>query len=87
MLLLVAAGLFGMFFFASLYVQEVLGYSPLKAGLAFLPVTVGIVIGAGLAQQLIRRFGARVVPVAGIAIAAAGLAWLTRLPVHGTYLA
>jgi EmrB/QacA subfamily drug resistance transporter len=85
-LLLVASGLFGMFFFASLYVQEILGYSPLRAGLAFLPITVGIVIGAGLAQQLIRRFGVRNVSIAGITIAAAGLAWLTRLPVHGTYL-
>ena len=46
-----------MFFFVSLYVQEILGYSPLHAGLAFLPVTVGIAVGAGLAQQLIRRFG------------------------------
>ena len=53
MLLLVASGMFGMFFFASLYVQEILGYSPLKAGLAFLPITLGIVIGAGIAQQLI----------------------------------
>jgi EmrB/QacA subfamily drug resistance transporter len=86
-LLLVASGMFGMFFFASLYVQEILGYSPLRAGLAFLPVTAGIVIGAGLAQQLIRRLGVRNVAVAGIVIAAAGMAWLTRLPVHGTYLA
>jgi len=85
-LLLVASGMFGMFFFASLYVQEILGYNPLRAGLAFLPVTGGIVIGAGLAQQLIRRFGVRNVSIAGITIAAAGLAWLTRLPVHGTYL-
>ena len=51
-LLLVASGMFGMFFFASLYVQDILGYSPLRAGLAFLPVTAGIVIGAGVAQQL-----------------------------------
>jgi hypothetical protein len=43
-LLLVASGMFGMFFFASLYVQEILGYSPLRAGLAFLPVTAGIVV-------------------------------------------
>ena len=63
-LLLVASGMFGMFFFASLYVQEILGYSPLRAGLAFLPVTAGIVIGAGLAQQLIRRFGVRNVAIA-----------------------
>ncbi len=85
-LLLVASGMFGMFFFASLYVQEILGYSPLRAGLAFLPVTAGIVIGAGLAQGLIRRLGVRNVSVIGITLAAAGLAWLTRLPVHGSYL-
>jgi len=85
-LLLVASGLFGMFFFASLYVQEILGYSPLHAGLAFLPVTVGIALGAGLAQQLIKRFGIRNVAVAGVMIAAAGLAVLTQLPVHGSYL-
>jgi EmrB/QacA subfamily drug resistance transporter len=85
-LLLVASGLFGMFFFASLYVQEILGYSPLKAGLAFLPVTVGIVIGAGLAQPLTRRLGLRNLAMAGVLIAAAGLAVLTRLPVHGSYV-
>ena len=71
-LLLVASGLFGMFFFVSLYVQEILGYSPLHAGLAFLPVTVGIAVGAGLAQQLIRRFGVRNVGVVGIALATVG---------------
>jgi EmrB/QacA subfamily drug resistance transporter len=85
-LLLVASGLFGMFFFASLYVQEILGYSPLRAGLAFLPVTAGIIIGAGIAQPLTRRVGLRNLAVAGVLIAAAGLAVLTQLPVHGSYL-
>ncbi len=84
-LLLVASGMFGMFFFASLYVQEILGYSPLRAGLAFLPVTAGIVVGAGIAQQSIRRVGVRNVAVIGIVMAAAGMAVLTQLPVHGTY--
>jgi EmrB/QacA subfamily drug resistance transporter len=84
-LLLVASGMFGMFFFASLYVQEILGYSPLRAGLAFLPVTAGIMIGAGLAQQLIRRIGVRNVAVAGTALATAGMLVLTQLPVHGSY--
>ncbi len=84
-LLLVASGMFGMFFFASLYVQEILGYSPLKAGLAFLPVTAGIVVGAGIAQQLIRRLGVRGVSVIGILLAAAGMAVLTQVPVHGSY--
>ena len=85
-LLLLASGMFGMFFFASLYVQEILGYSPLKAGLAFLPVTVGIVIGAGLAQQLVRRAGVRNVSVAGLVLATVGMLVLTQVPVHGSYL-
>jgi EmrB/QacA subfamily drug resistance transporter len=85
-LLLVASGMFGMFFFASLYVQEILGYSPLRAGLAFLPVTAGIVVGAGIAQQLIRRLGVRNVAIGGISIATAGMVVLTQLPVHGSYV-
>jgi EmrB/QacA subfamily drug resistance transporter len=85
-LLLVASGMFGMFFFASLYVQEILGYSPLRAGLAFLPVTAGIVIGAGVAQPLIKRVGVRNVSIGGIALAAAGMVVLTQLPVHGQYV-
>jgi EmrB/QacA subfamily drug resistance transporter len=84
-LLLLASGMFGMFFFASLYIQQILGYSPLKAGLAFLPVTAVIMIGAGLAQQLIRRFGVRNVGAFGIALASVGLLVLTQLPVHGSY--
>jgi EmrB/QacA subfamily drug resistance transporter len=85
-LLLVASGMFGMFFFASLYVQEILGYSPLRAGLAFLPVTAGIIVGAGLSQQLIRRLGVRNVAMGGVSLGAAGMVVLTQLPVHGSYV-
>jgi EmrB/QacA subfamily drug resistance transporter len=85
-MMLVASGMFSMFFFASLYVQEVLGYSPLKAGLAFLPVTSGMIAGAALAQVAIGRYGPRVVGVAGVALATAGMVWLTGLPVHGSYV-
>ncbi len=85
-MLLVAAGMFALFFFASIYVQEVLGYSALRAGLAFLPVTGGIVVGAGLSQQLIRRVGVRAVGLVGMCIAALGLILLSRIPVAGTYL-
>jgi EmrB/QacA subfamily drug resistance transporter len=85
-MLLVASAMFSMFFFASLYVQEVLGYGALKAGLAFLPVSLGIMVGAGLAQQLIRRVGVRNVAVGGIALAALGMVILTGLPVHGSYV-
>jgi len=85
-MLLVAAGMFAMFFFATIYVQEVLGYSALSAGLAFLPVTAGIIVGAGLSQQLIRRVGVRAVGLSGMSIAAVGLIVLSRIPVAGTYL-
>jgi predicted MFS family arabinose efflux permease len=84
---LVAAGMFSMFFFATLYVQQILGFSPLKAGLAFLPVTAGIVVGAGIAQQGIKRVGARLQSVAGIALASLGMFMLTGLPAHGSYAA
>src|SRR4051794_27355562 len=83
---LVAAGMFSMFFFVTLYVQQILGFSPLKAGLAFLPVTAGIMIGAGVAQQGIRRVGPRIQAVGGIALASLGFFILTGLPeVGGSY--
>jgi EmrB/QacA subfamily drug resistance transporter len=85
-MLLVAGGMFALFYFASIYVQEVLGYSALRAGLAFLPVTAGIIAGAGLSQQLIRRVGVRAVGLTGMSIAAVGLIILSRIPVAGTYL-
>jgi EmrB/QacA subfamily drug resistance transporter len=83
---LVAAGLFAMFFFNTLYLQRVLGYSALKAGLAFLPFTAGIVIGAGLSQSLVPKLGAREVPLIGMPMAIAGLLLFTRLEPGGSYL-
>jgi EmrB/QacA subfamily drug resistance transporter len=84
----VAGGMFGMFYFASLYVQEILGYGPLKAGLAFLPVSAGIMVGAGLSQQLIGRVGVKPVAMAGVTLAAGGLATLAATTqLDGTYLA
>src|SRR6478752_80784 len=84
---LVAAGMFSMFFFVTLYLQDVLGYSPLKAGLAIVPVTVGIIIGAGVAQQGIKTVGARMQTVIGIGTAAVGMFLLTGMPAHGSYTA
>jgi EmrB/QacA subfamily drug resistance transporter len=84
-MLLVASGMFGMFFFVSLYVQEILGYSALHAGLAFLPVTAGIMVGAGLSQQLVGRLGARTVAIGGITLATIGMVVLTGVPVHGSF--
>ena len=85
---IVVGGLFGMFFFASLYVQRILGYSPLKAGFAFLPVTIGIIVGATLASQLlIRRFGVKPTVVGGMTFAAIGLIVLAATTkVDGSYL-
>jgi predicted MFS family arabinose efflux permease len=81
----VAGGLFAMFFFASIYVQELLGYSPLKAGLAFLPVSLMIGVGAGVAQQLVRKIGVRTVGIVGMTLATIGLILLAGLPAHGSY--
>jgi EmrB/QacA subfamily drug resistance transporter len=84
-MLLVASGLFAMFYFASLYLQQILGYKPVKAGLAFVPFTLGIIVGAGLSQPLIRKLGVRAVTYVGIALGVLGLLYFARLPVHGTY--
>jgi EmrB/QacA subfamily drug resistance transporter len=83
----VAAGLFAMFFFNTLYVQRVLGYSPLEAGLAFLPFTAGVIVGAGLSQGLVAKVGARELPLIGIAMAIVGLLLFTRLQPGGSYVA
>jgi EmrB/QacA subfamily drug resistance transporter len=83
---LVFSGLFAMFFFNSLYIQRVLGYGPLKAGLAFLPFTAGIMVSAGLASAYGPKVGVRLTSAIGMVVAAAGLLLLTRLPVDGSYL-
>lgn len=83
---LVSGGMFGMFYFASLYVQQILGYNPLEAGLAFLPVSAGIMLAAGASQQLVTRIGVKPVSIAGLALAAAGMVLLAAgTQVGGTY--
>ena len=84
---LAMSGMFAMFFFNTLYIQRVLGYGPLKAGLAFLPFTGGIMVSAGLASQFAPRVGVRTVAAIGMVLSAAGLVLLTQLPVHGSYVA
>jgi EmrB/QacA subfamily drug resistance transporter len=79
------AGLFANFFFGTLYLQEVLHFSPIATGFGFLPVAVLIGVAAGISQQLVPRLGVRTVAIAGMAIAAAGLALMVRISVHGTY--
>jgi predicted MFS family arabinose efflux permease len=84
-MLLVASGLFAMFYFNSLYVQRVLGYSPIEAGFAFLPVAIGIVIGAGISQGLARRLDLRAIGMIGLGLATLGMLLLLRLDVGGSY--
>ncbi|MEU9631410.1 MFS transporter [Streptomyces luteogriseus] len=84
-MLCLAAAIFGMFFFLTLFVQNVLGFSPLAAGLAFLPVSAVIAVGAGLASRFLPVYGPKPFMVVGAILAAAGLAWLTLTDVHSTY--
>ncbi|GAA4931433.1 MFS transporter [Streptomyces coeruleoprunus] len=85
MMLSLAAAIFGMFFFLTLFVQNVLNFGPLKAGLAFLPVSAVITVGATLTSQLLPRYGPKPFMVTGALLAAAGLGWLTLTDAHSTY--
>lgn len=85
-MLIVAAGMFAFFFFATLYTQQVLGYKPIKAGLAFLPFAFSIGIGAGTAQAAMAKLGVRLTGAIGLLVAAAGLTLMgATLAVDGTY--
>jgi len=86
-MLAVAGGMFAVFYFASLYVQGILGFTPVEAGLAFLPLTAGIILFSGLAQQVIARVDVRWVAMIGMATAAVGLVLLSLAPVDGSYAA
>jgi EmrB/QacA subfamily drug resistance transporter len=83
--LIAFAGFLAMFFFLTLYMQNVLGYSPIQTGAAYLPLTFGVGIAAGITSQLLPRIGTRPVIVTGSLIAAGGVYWLSRIPVHGSY--
>jgi MFS family permease len=78
--------MFAMFFFNTLYIQRVLGYGPLEAGLAFLPFTAGVMVSAGLASQFAPRIGVRPIAAAGMVVTALGMLLLARLPVDGSYV-
>jgi predicted MFS family arabinose efflux permease len=80
------AGFVSLYFFLTLYMQNVLGYSPVRGGSAYLPVAAGIAVAAGISSRLFGRTGTRSVIVVGALIAAAGMYYLSRIPVHGSYL-
>ena len=85
--LLVGASLFSMFFFISLYMQQVLGYGPLKAGVSYLPLALTIIVSAGIASQLVTRLGFKPVLLTGFAFIAAGLIWFGQVAWNGSYAA
>jgi len=84
--LLIAMALFSMFFFISLYMQQVLGYDALQAGVAYLPLAVGIIISAGLASNLTTKLGVKPVLVLGLLLTAVGLFWFAQISPDGTYV-
>ncbi|MFF3989546.1 MFS transporter [Streptomyces sp. NPDC001601] len=85
-MLSLAAAMFGMFFYIVLFVQNVLGYSPIRAGLAFLPVTAAIAVGAGLSQRFLPVLGPKPFMMAGSALVVVGLTWQTFIKPDSSYL-
>jgi len=85
-MLCLATAMFGIFFFLTIFVQEVLGYSALRSGLAFLPFATMIVVMSGFISRLVARTGPRPLMIAGSAIAAGGMYWFSHITVHTTYV-
>ena len=83
--LVVGAGLFSMFLFLGLYLQVILGYSPLKSGFAFLPFTAGIIVFAGIASQLLPKFGPKPLMIPGLIAAGLGLLFLSNITPETSY--
>jgi hypothetical protein len=84
--LLLGASLFSMFFFISLYMQQVLGYSPIHAGLSYLPLAVTIIFAAGLGGQLVTRFGFKPILAAGMLFVSGGLVWFGGVSAGGGFV-
>jgi EmrB/QacA subfamily drug resistance transporter len=84
-MLCVGTALFGMFFFLTLFVQNVWGYSALKTGIAYLPMIATVMVGSAIASQLVNRIGARPLMIAGSIAATGGMFWLSRITEHSTY--
>jgi EmrB/QacA subfamily drug resistance transporter len=85
-MLALATAMFGIFFFLTIFVQEVLGYSALKSGIAFLPFAAVVVVMSGIVSQVISRTGPRPLMLAGSTIAAGGMLWFSQLTVNSDYV-
>jgi MFS family permease len=87
-MLIASAGLFGIFLFLTYYLQQTLGYSPLVTGVAFLPISAGLIVAANLSTiVLMPRVGPRPLVAIGMLAAAGGAAWLAQLGPHTAYAA
>jgi EmrB/QacA subfamily drug resistance transporter len=84
--LMLGGSLFAMFFFITLYMQQVLGYSAIEAGLSYLPLAVAIIISAGVASQLVTRVGFKPVLAVGLVLVAGGLVWFSQISVDGGFI-
>jgi predicted MFS family arabinose efflux permease len=84
-MLCIGTAMFGMFFFLTVFVQTVWGYSALRTGIAYLPMVGTIMVMAGVSAQLVPRIGARPLLLAGSAIGAGGMFWLSRISEHSSY--
>jgi hypothetical protein len=84
-MLCISTGLFGLFFFLTLFIQNVLGYSAIRSGIAYLPFAVGVVAASALASPLMPRIGPRPLIVTGAAAVAGGMFWFSRLTEHASY--
>jgi EmrB/QacA subfamily drug resistance transporter len=85
--LIAFAGFLAVFFFLTLYMQNVLGYSAIQTGAAYLPLTFGVIVSAGVSSQLLSRTGSRPLIIGGSLMAAGGVYWLSRIPVDGSFVA
>jgi len=85
-MLLIGAAFFSMWYFLSLYMQNVLGYSALRAGMAFLPMALAIIVGAQTSSRILPRSGVRPILLAGTALAGGGFLWMTQIHAHSSYL-
>ncbi len=86
MMLCIGIAMFSMFYFLTQYLQNILGYSPIKTGVGFLPMTAGIIVAAGLSSRLVGRVGIRIPLLVGPALVTLGILWVSRITTTSSYL-
>jgi EmrB/QacA subfamily drug resistance transporter len=85
-MLCIGISLFALFYFLTLYLQNILGWSAIRTGVGFLPMTIGIIIAAGITSQLVSKIGVRTPLIVGSGAAVVGMLWITRITVTSSYL-